>query len=76
MRNILHYDPGEGNGRQHPNGEGGNYISVHLRRNDYVHAHPDLVPSLPGAASQINKLKEERGTHAVFLASDAPLTGR
>ena len=75
MRETLHYDPGEGNGRQRPRGGGGRFLSVHLRRRDYVHSHSDLVPSLRGAARQLNQLKEEEGLEVVFLASDAPLSG-
>ena len=75
MRDTLHYDPGKGNGRQSPLAGGGSYIAVHLRRQDYIRAHPDNVPSLQGAASQINKLKREEGIDVVFLSSDAPFTG-
>ena len=75
MRDVLHYEPGKGNGRKPPNGRGGRYIAVHLRRKDYIRAHPDNVPSLQGAASQINKLKHEEGIDVVFLSSDAPFTG-
>lgn len=45
-------------------------------RQDYLYAHKDAVPSLEGAASQLNTLKTELGLEAVFLASDAPLEGK
>ena len=44
-------------------------------RRDYIHAHPDVVPSLVGLANQINHLKSEVGLEKVFLASDAPEKG-
>ena len=40
-----------------------------------MYAHKDVVPSLEGAASQMNALKKELGLSVVFLASDAPLEG-
>lgn len=75
MRETLHYDPGEGNGRQSPKNGGGRYLSVHLRRKDYLGAHYDLVPSLEGAAAQIRQLMKEEGLRVVFLSTDAPTHG-
>ena len=42
MRGRLDYDPGEGGkGRRGPpRGGGGEFIAVHLRRQDYTTAHP------------------------------------
>ena len=42
MRGRLDYDPGEGGkGRGGPpRGGGGEFIAVHLRRQDYTSAHP------------------------------------
>ena len=44
-------------------------------RLDYLYAHPGAVPSLEGAANQINRLKTELGLEQVFLSSDAPVEG-
>lgn len=45
-------------------------------REDYLYAHSGAVPSLEGAASQLNILKKEQGLRSVFLATDAPLEGK
>ena len=37
--------------------------------------HPGAIPSLAGAANQINILKKELKLEKVFLASDAPKHG-
>ena len=76
MRNELGYDPGSGNGRQRPRNGGGPFLAVHMRRRDYLHARPGMIPSLEGAAHQINKLKSELGLDQVFLATDASKEGK
>lgn len=38
MKVQFLYDPGTGNGRVPPRSDDRGYLSVHLRRNDYVHA--------------------------------------
>ena len=75
MKEHLGYDPGTGKGRSPPLGGGGDYISVHLRRADYLRAHPDLVPSLEGVASQIQQIIKEQSISKIFLSSDAPIEG-
>ncbi len=50
-------------------------VSSSCHRLDYLYAHPEAVPSLEGAASQINQLKREQGVWKVFLTSDAPAKG-
>ncbi len=40
MKTQLNYDPGLGNGRVSPKDGGGGYLSVHLRRGDYIYARP------------------------------------
>ena len=45
MRTQLNYDPGLGNGRVSPKDGGGGYLSVHLRRGDYIYARPGEDPS-------------------------------
>ncbi|XP_064608474.1 GDP-fucose protein O-fucosyltransferase 2-like isoform X2 [Liolophura sinensis] len=58
--------------KQHGDAVGGPYIGVHLRRKDYLRAHPDHVPSLKNAAKQIkNKLKEFK-LNTVYIGTDAP----
>jgi peptide-O-fucosyltransferase len=77
MSETLDYRPNEGGvGRQPAKDGGGKYISIHLRRQDYLYAHKDVVPSLEGAASQLNTLKKELGLETVFLASDSSVDGQ
>jgi len=75
MRRELGYDPGNGNGRQRPRNGGGPFLAVHMRRRDYIHARPGMIPSLEGAANQIKRLKSELGLERVFLATDASKEG-
>ena len=75
MQEVLGYHPGQGVGRTHPKEGGGNFLAVHLRRRDYIGAHPAAVPSIEGAAQQISQLLGKMGLHAVFLATDAPESG-
>lgn len=51
-------------------------VCVCVCRQDYLYAHKDVVPSLEGAASQLNTLKKELRLERVFLASDASLEGK
>lgn len=75
MKNTLNYDPGRGIGRSQPNNKGGNFLSVHLRRQDYAKSKPRLVPSLAGAANQIKALKKENELKVVFISTDASQSG-
>ena len=43
MESSLGYSPQEGTGRGQVAGGGGAYLSVHLRRADYVYARPGKV---------------------------------
>ena len=76
MKNSLDYDPGSGMGRSQPKKNGGNFLSVHLRRADYAKSKSQLVPSLEGAAKQIKILKKEWKLKVVFIATDAPQSGK
>ena len=38
MRTTLGYDPSDGDGREEAEGGGGDYISVHLRRRDFLYS--------------------------------------
>lgn len=49
---------------------------VSTYRQDYLYAHSGAVPSLEGAASQLNTLKKEQSLRSVFLSTDAPLEGK
>ena len=40
MRSQLNYDPGNGNGREVPRKGGGDFLSIHVRRRDYIRARP------------------------------------
>lgn len=35
---------------------GGDYLAVHWRRRDFVHAHRDEVPSIKGTVKQVSHL--------------------
>lgn len=52
---------------------GGNYLCVHLRRKDYVHSRKNQIPSLKGAAEQVQSKLVEKGLTQVFVSTDAPM---
>lgn len=49
----------------------GNFICAHLRRADFVWAHKEDVPSLEGAANQMEKLAKKLNMNRLFLCTDA-----
>lgn len=51
---------------------GGPYLSIHLRRKDFVHSRSNDVPSIANAAKQIEKKLKELSLSLVFIATDAP----
>ncbi|PAA45987.1 hypothetical protein BOX15_Mlig023470g2 [Macrostomum lignano] len=51
---------------------GGPYLAAHLRRLDFLRAHPDATPSIGSAASQLIRLSRSLGLSTVFLATDDP----
>ncbi|KAK6626711.1 hypothetical protein RUM44_009187 [Polyplax serrata] len=51
---------------------GGNYIAVHMRRRDFLFGRQKEVPSIKGAAHQIQKALKELKLNTVFVATDAP----
>lgn len=51
---------------------GGPYISVHLRRKDFIRARGDEVPTLKRAAQQIKNLLKKENLTTAFIATDAP----
>lgn len=57
--------------RHHGQALGGPYLSVHLRRRDYVRARPKQVPSLTHAARQICHHLSRLNLSVVFVSTDA-----
>lgn len=55
---------------------GGPYLSVHLRRRDFIYARGDEIPSLKKAAQQMKALLKAHELQDVYIATDAPLEGR
>ncbi|XP_076268681.1 O-fucosyltransferase 2 isoform X2 [Rhynchophorus ferrugineus] len=51
---------------------GGPYLSVHLRRRDFVRGRPDDTPDLKSVAQQISKQLENLRLTKLFIATDAP----
>lgn len=49
---------------------GGNYLSVHLRRRDFVHSHSNDVPSINDAAKQIINVSKKLSLRKVFICTD------
>ncbi|XP_042886452.1 GDP-fucose protein O-fucosyltransferase 2-like isoform X1 [Penaeus japonicus] len=54
---------------------GGPYLSVHLRRRDFIYARGNEIPSLKKAAKQLKALLEAKELQDVYIATDAPLEG-
>jgi hypothetical protein len=52
------------------------YISIHLRRRDFLHGRGDFLPSIQQVAEQINKSARILRISTVFLASDAEADGK
>lgn len=55
--------------------KGGPYLAVHMRRADFLYAHPDAVPSLDNAVKQIKEILKKEKLEMVFLATDADKEG-
>ncbi|XP_055327837.1 GDP-fucose protein O-fucosyltransferase 2-like isoform X2 [Paramacrobiotus metropolitanus] len=49
---------------------GGPFVCAHLRRQDYLRAHADEVPSVREAALQLRKILRMQNISVVFLATD------
>lgn len=49
---------------------------MHLRRRDYIHAHPDAVPNIPHAVQQINQALNKYQLKMVFVATDGSDEGK
>lgn len=50
---------------------GGPYLSVHLRRRDFLRGRPKEVPSIGSAANQIKAMLNNLQLTTVFVATDA-----
>ena len=64
------------NQKKEGSAKGGPYLAVHLRRADFLYAHPDGVPSLDNAVKQIKEILEKQKLDMVFLATDADEDGK
>lgn len=58
--------------RKHGIAIGGPYVAVHLRRRDFLYSHKEEVPSLKGAALQIERALLQHNLTRAFVATDAP----
>ena len=63
------------NKKKEGSAKGGPYLAVHMRRADFLYAHPDGVPSLDNAVQQIKEILEKEKLEMVFLATDANKEG-
>ena len=63
------------NQKKERSARGGPYLAVHLRRADFLYAHPDKVPSLDNTVKQIQEILEKQNLKMVFLATDADQEG-
>lgn len=62
---------GQKNHKKEGSATGGPYLAVHLRRADFLYAHPDDVPSLDNTIKQIKEILDKQKLDMVFLATDA-----
>lgn len=58
--------------KQHRDAIGGPYLSVHLRRRDFVWGRPKQTPSIEYTAEQIREKLMELALDTVFIATDSP----
>jgi peptide-O-fucosyltransferase len=58
------------NHKKEGDAKGGPYLAVHLRRADFLYAHPEKVPSLDSVVKQLKKLLKKHKLKKVFLATD------
>ncbi len=54
---------------------GGDYLSVHMRRGDFVFSGREGVPSIKATRKQIRKLLKKLKLDKVFLATDGNQNG-
>ncbi|XP_068743866.1 GDP-fucose protein O-fucosyltransferase 2-like isoform X1 [Montipora capricornis] len=71
-RDVTLMDPDwTKNQKKEGSAEGGPYLALHLRRGDFLYAHPDKVPSLDNTVKQIKELLKKHKLDTVFLATDS-----
>lgn len=73
--NTVMDDDWRNNKKKEGSAKGGPYLAVHLRRADFLYAHPEKVPSLDGVVKQIKKLLKKHELEKVFLATDTETKG-
>ena len=61
--------------KKHGDAVGGAYLAVHWRRKDFVRSHAKQIPSIEGAAKQIETALNTLQLTTVFIATDAPDDG-
>lgn len=54
---------------------GGNYIGVHLRRRDFTWGRTKDVPSITGAATQLQAIAKQHKINSLFIATDGTKEG-
>ncbi|XP_029190508.1 GDP-fucose protein O-fucosyltransferase 2-like [Acropora millepora] len=59
------------NQKREGSANGGPYLAVHMRKGDFLYAHPDKVPSLDNTITQIKELLKKHSLNMVFLATDS-----
>ena len=75
-RDVTVMDPDwTKNQKKEGSAEGGPYLALHLRRGDFLYAHPDKVPSLDNTVKQIKELLKKHKLETVFLATDSTKEG-
>ncbi|VDD84940.1 unnamed protein product [Enterobius vermicularis] len=57
--------------KHHGEALGGDFLCVHWRRQDFVHHHSSIIPSVKGAAEQILKILRAYNLTQLFLSTDA-----
>ena len=63
------------NQKREGSANGGPYLAVHMRKADFLYAHPDKVPSLDNTITQIKELLKKHNLSMVFLATDSTKEG-
>ena len=63
------------NQKREGSANGGPYLAVHMRKGDFLYAHPDKVPSLDNTITQIKELLKKHNLNMVFLATDSTKEG-
>jgi peptide-O-fucosyltransferase len=73
---VMKKDWRKNNKKKEGSAVGGPYLAVHLRRADFLYARKNFVPTLDGTVKQIKTIMEKQKLDTVFLATDAPESGK